>query len=171
MSLWNEDVQLRQKFVFMHYKWLSRKNSSEVDEMRAYYRNVSFINKSRVLVICCRNTVLFSFADGPQKLCHFLIRKKPQWFIFIFYLENHPRGLDFLTSQQYLKISERQKCKILESFLPLKTGVKNLSVWVNGMSCECLAQPRMVSYKWTNKSQWKGWQRWAYGMVCHEYSC
>jgi len=36
--------------------------------MHADYRNVSYVNKNRVLVICCRNIVLFSFADGGQKL-------------------------------------------------------------------------------------------------------
>lgn len=58
--------------------------------MHADYRNVSFINKSRVVVICCKNTVLFSFMDGAQKLLlpyeerntviffYFLFRKSSQ---------------------------------------------------------------------------------------------
>lgn len=117
--------------------------------------SVSFINKTRALVICSRNMV---FADGAQRIVTTLkgkITVADFFFLFFLNLENHPRGLDFLTLQSISKV----QCYMLENFLALKTGVKNLSVWASGMSCECLARQKMASYRWTNRSPWKGWQR------------
>lgn len=53
--------------------------------MNSDYLDVYFINKSKEIVVCGKNTILFSFIDRAQTLCFFLVAKgKLDGFFFFF---------------------------------------------------------------------------------------
>lgn len=62
--------------------------------MNSDYLDVYFINKSKEIVVCGKNTILFSFIDRAQTLCFFLVAKG-KLDGFFFFKKIIPREINF----------------------------------------------------------------------------